>query len=181
MIEATIELGRDVKIEQAVPDSKLPDISAPMQAAIAEAIAAGEAGDVPIGCVIVHDPTNQIIARGRNRREIDSDPTAHAEIIALRHAAQWQNSWRLLDCTLYVTLEPCPMCLLRDRGGAGAAAGVWLRRSQSRGGAEPVSDLRGRPPESPRVSHRRHRVRTVRRVVATIFSRSKSDWKEIEP
>jgi tRNA(adenine34) deaminase len=81
-----------------------------MHLALAEARAAAEAGDVPIGSIIVHDPTGEIIARGRNRREIDNDPTAHAEIIALRNAASHLGHWRLLDCTLYVTLEPCPMC-----------------------------------------------------------------------
>jgi tRNA(adenine34) deaminase len=67
-------------------------------------------GEVPIGCVVVDDLTNQIIGRGYNRREIDHDPTAHAEILALREAAQTRGHWRLTDCTLYVTLEPCPMC-----------------------------------------------------------------------
>jgi tRNA(adenine34) deaminase len=60
--------------------------------------------------VIIHDPTGQVIGRGYNRRETDHDPTAHAEILALRDAAQHQGHWRLLDCTLVVTLEPCPMC-----------------------------------------------------------------------
>ena len=81
-----------------------------MRQAIAEAQQAAAAGEVPIGCVIVHEPTGKIIGRGRNRRESDRDPTAHAEILALRQAGQNQESWRLLDCTLIVTLEPCPMC-----------------------------------------------------------------------
>jgi tRNA(adenine34) deaminase len=81
-----------------------------MLEAITEARRAGEAGEVPIGCVIVHEPTNEIIARGFNRRETDEDPTAHAEIIALRQAGQVRGHWRLLDCVLVVTLEPCPMC-----------------------------------------------------------------------
>ena len=81
-----------------------------MRLALDEANAAAEAGDVPIGAVIVHDPTGEVIGRGRNRREADEDPTAHAEIIALRDAARRLGHWRLLDCTLYVTLEPCPMC-----------------------------------------------------------------------
>jgi tRNA(adenine34) deaminase len=81
-----------------------------MRAAIAEATAAGEAGDVPIGCVIVHEPDNLVIGRGRNRREVDSDPTAHAEIVAIRQAGAALRSWRLVDCVLVVTLEPCPMC-----------------------------------------------------------------------
>lgn len=67
-------------------------------------------GEVPIGCVIVHDPTGQVVGEGFNRREIDHDPTAHAEMIALRQAGASTKHWRLLDCTLYVTLEPCPMC-----------------------------------------------------------------------
>ena len=67
-------------------------------------------GEVPIGCVIVDDPTNEVIGRGHNRREVDRDPTAHAEILALREAAKARGHWRLTDCTLYVTLEPCPMC-----------------------------------------------------------------------
>ena len=81
-----------------------------MAEAIAEAIEAEAAGDVPIGCVVVDDATGQIIGRGRNRREVDHDPTAHAEIVALRAAAARRRSWRLTGCTLYVTLEPCPMC-----------------------------------------------------------------------
>lgn len=67
-------------------------------------------GEVPIGCVVVDDLSNQIIGRGYNRRETDHDPTAHAEILALREAAKVRGHWRLTDCTLYVTLEPCPMC-----------------------------------------------------------------------
>ncbi len=81
-----------------------------MTQAIAEARLAEAEGDVPIGCVIVHRPSGQIIGRGRNRRVIDSDPTAHAEVIAMRQAGQSLGSWRLIDCVLVVTLEPCPMC-----------------------------------------------------------------------
>ena len=65
-------------------------------------------GDVPVGCVIVKD--GEIIGRGRNRREADSDATAHAEVEAIREACARLDSWRLHGCTLYVTLEPCPMC-----------------------------------------------------------------------
>lgn len=65
-------------------------------------------GDVPVGCVIVKD--GRIIGRGRNRREIDNDATAHAEIEAVREACAHLGTWRLHGCTLYVTLEPCPMC-----------------------------------------------------------------------
>jgi tRNA(adenine34) deaminase len=72
--------------------------------------AAGAGGEVPIGCVVVHDPTSRVVGRGANRRVTDHDPTAHAEILAMREAGQMLGHWRLLDCTLYVTLEPCPMC-----------------------------------------------------------------------
>ncbi|HEV7302253.1 MAG TPA: tRNA adenosine(34) deaminase TadA [Tepidisphaeraceae bacterium] len=81
-----------------------------MQHALAEAAKAGTLGEVPIGCVIVHHPTGQIIGRGHNLRETHHDPTAHAEIIAMRQAGTALGHWRLIDCTLVVTLEPCPMC-----------------------------------------------------------------------
>lgn len=79
-----------------------------MRAALAEAAEAATLGDVPIGAVVVHD--GRIIARGQNRREADRDPTAHAELLALRQAARHLGGWRLSGCTAYVTLEPCPMC-----------------------------------------------------------------------
>ncbi len=79
-----------------------------MKLAIDQALIAEENGDVPIGCVIVHK--NQVIGRAYNQREQLQDPTAHAEIIALTQAAAFFESWRLLDCTIYVTLEPCCMC-----------------------------------------------------------------------
>jgi tRNA(adenine34) deaminase len=81
-----------------------------MQQAIAEASAAGAMEEVPVGCVVFHQPSGRIIGRGHNRRNIDADPTAHAEILALREAAAALGDWRLTDCTLAVTLEPCPMC-----------------------------------------------------------------------
>ena len=79
-----------------------------MQAALAEAQLAAEAGEVPIGAVVVHN--GAIIARGQNRVLRASDPTAHAEIVALRTAGAALGNYRLLGCTLYVTLEPCAMC-----------------------------------------------------------------------
>src|SRR5438045_1095784 len=87
-----------------------PDSENLMRLAIDEARRALAMEEVPIGCVIFHEPTSQIIGRGYNRRESDSDPTAHAEVLAIRQAAQALNDWRLLDCILAVTLEPCPMC-----------------------------------------------------------------------
>jgi tRNA(adenine34) deaminase len=79
-----------------------------MQAALAEARLAAESGEVPIGAVLVHN--GEIIATGQNRVLRDVDPTAHAEVIALRGAAQALGNYRLNGCTLYVTLEPCSMC-----------------------------------------------------------------------
>jgi tRNA(adenine34) deaminase len=79
-----------------------------MRLAITQAQVAQENGDVPIGAVIVHE--NQIIAKAYNQKEQLNDPTAHAEIIALTQAAAALESWRLEGCTIYVTLEPCPMC-----------------------------------------------------------------------
>ncbi len=80
-----------------------------MQAALAEAEAARTLGEVPIGAVIVLD--GEIIGRGHNLRETSNDPTTHAEMVAIRQAAAHIGHWRLLDTTLYVTLEPCVMCM----------------------------------------------------------------------
>ncbi|MBP3411043.1 MAG: tRNA adenosine(34) deaminase TadA [Clostridia bacterium] len=79
-----------------------------MREALQEARLALAEGELPIGCVITRN--GSIIARGHNLREQTNDPTAHAEIVAMRRAAEALNSWRLENCTLYVTLEPCPMC-----------------------------------------------------------------------
>ncbi|MEX2459720.1 MAG: tRNA adenosine(34) deaminase TadA [Paenibacillaceae bacterium] len=79
-----------------------------MQEAIQTAKEAEAINEVPIGAVIVYN--DQIIGRGYNTRETTLDPTAHAEMIAIRQASKAMGAWRLLDCTLYVTLEPCPMC-----------------------------------------------------------------------
>ena len=84
------------------------DDRAAMQAAIAEAEQALGEGEMPVGCVILRD--GAIIARGHNLRAQTGDPTAHAEIVAIRRAARETGDWRLEGCTLYVTLEPCPMC-----------------------------------------------------------------------
>lgn len=79
-----------------------------MQIALEEAKKAEEIGEVPIGAIIVRD--GEVVGRGYNRREIDHDPTAHAELLAIREASHKLGGWRLLNSTLYVTLEPCPMC-----------------------------------------------------------------------
>jgi len=87
--------------------------------ALEEARAAGRRGEVPVGCVIVHN--GSVIARAGNRTLADHDPTAHAELVAIRHAAHLLGSERLEDCDLYVTLEPCAMC-------AGAVSFARIRR-----------------------------------------------------
>jgi tRNA(adenine34) deaminase len=84
-----------------------------MRQAMALARRAGEEGEIPVGAIVVHHPMGhepRIIGEGFNRREKDHDATAHAEIVAMRQAGAVLGQWRLLDCTLYVTLEPCPMC-----------------------------------------------------------------------
>jgi len=86
-----------------------PDHTAFMQEALYEARQALITEDVPVGAVVVHD--GSVIGRGHNRREALSDPTAHAEILALQQAAQHLASWRLINTVLYVTLEPCIMCI----------------------------------------------------------------------
>jgi len=89
------------------PPHHLTDEQA-MRLAIVEAQAAAQHLDVPIGAVVVRD--GQVIAARHNERELTGDPTAHAEVLALRDAASVVGHWRLIDCTLYVTLEPCVMC-----------------------------------------------------------------------
>jgi tRNA(adenine34) deaminase len=79
-----------------------------MREALDEGRRAAEHGDIPIGAAIVRD--GAVVARAGNRREVDADPTAHAEVIAIREAARALGRWRLPDCALYVTVEPCAMC-----------------------------------------------------------------------
>jgi tRNA(adenine34) deaminase len=81
---------------------------AAMRIALEEAAIAASNGDVPVGAVILHN--GEVIARRHNEREASNDPTAHAEVLALRDASKLLNSWRLSECTLVVTLEPCVMC-----------------------------------------------------------------------
>jgi tRNA(adenine34) deaminase len=91
-----------------------------MRAALAEAASAVSTADVPVGAVVL-DPSGAVVARAHNRREADHDPTAHAEILAIRAAARAVGSWRLDGLTLVVTLEPCTMC-------AGAITAARLSR-----------------------------------------------------
>lgn len=90
-----------------------------MKEALAEARKAYDIGEVPVGAVVVHK--GDVIARAHNLRETDKDPTAHAEILAMRLASEALGGWRLFGCELYVTIEPCPMC-------AGAAVNARIDR-----------------------------------------------------
>ena len=84
------------------------DFEAAMREALQQARLAGESGDVPVGAVVLHE--GKVISSRHNERELTNDPTAHAEILALRDAARTLGTWRLTECILVVTLEPCVMC-----------------------------------------------------------------------
>lgn len=99
-----------------------------MKEAVRQAKKAAALGDVPIGCVIVQE--NKIIARGYNRRMADKNTLSHAEIIAIKKACKKAGDWRLEDCTMYVTLEPCPMCLKRYCSGKNSKGSNRLYESQ---------------------------------------------------
>ncbi len=122
-----------------------------MQEALAEARRAAEIGEVPIGAVIVREGESgdEIVGRGHNRREIDRDPLAHAEILAIRQAAERIGGWRLTGCTMYVTLEPCAMC-------AGALVNsrverlVWAAPDPKAGWCGTLGNL----VQDPRLNHR---------------------------
>ncbi len=127
-----------------------------MQVAISEARAAEEHADVPIGAVVVREDT--AVATGHNRREVDQDPTAHAELLAIRAAARRLGSWRLEGCTLYVTLEPCTMC-------AGALVLARLPRVVF-GADDPKAGAVGALYDVPRDPRLNHNVEVVRGVEA---------------
>ena len=113
-----------------------------MQLALEEARAAAAEGEIPVGAVLVKD--GKVIARAHNRRENDHDPTAHAEVLCMRQAAAALQDWRLRDCTLYVTLEPCPMCagaMLMSQLGAC----VYGANDERQGCCGSVYDLPGDP------------------------------------
>lgn len=126
-----------------------------MQEALAEARRAAEIGEVPIGAIIVREIVREgesgeeIVGRGHNRREIDRDPLAHAEILAIRQAAGRVGGWRLTGCTMYVTLEPCAMC-------AGALVNsrverlVWAAPDPKAGWCGTLGNL----VQDPRLNHR---------------------------
>jgi tRNA(adenine34) deaminase len=124
-----------------------PEDEGLMRHALAEAAAALEHDDVPVGAIVVRD--GRIIARGHNQRELLADPTAHAEMIAITSAATAVGCWRLDACTMYVTLEPCPMC-------AGALVQARVERLVY-GATDPKAGACGSLyaiPSDPRLNHR---------------------------
>ncbi len=136
-----------------------------MDLALAEAGRASAHADVPIGAVVVRD--EQLIAQAHNRREVDQDPTAHAEILALRAASAAVGSWRLSGCTLYVTLEPCTMC-------AGAVVLARLPRlvfaadDPKAGAVGALYDV----PRDPRLNHQVQVIRGVGAEAAGVMLRA---------
>ncbi|MSP71199.1 MAG: nucleoside deaminase [Myxococcales bacterium] len=118
-----------------------------MRLCLIEAERAARLGEVPVGAVVVVG--DRIVGRGHNLRETTGDPTAHAEVVALREAARSLGHWRILDATLYVTLEPCAMC-------AGALVNARVKRlvygcvDPKAGAVESVFDI----PREPRLNHR---------------------------
>jgi tRNA(adenine34) deaminase len=124
-----------------------PDDRLWMTEALAAARRAAASGEVPIGAVVVRE--GEVLGRGYNRREIDGDPLAHAEILAIRQAAGTMGGWRLTGCTMYVTLEPCPMC-------AGALVASRIERLVY-GAADPKAGYcgsLGNIVQDPRLNHR---------------------------
>ena len=122
-----------------------------MHEAIAEAQLARAKGEVPIGAVIVHQ--GQVIGRGHNLRETSNDPTSHAEMVAIRQAAAAIGHWRLLETTLYVTLEPCAMCVAACRQ-ARVQLVVWGASDETAGACGGVMDLANDPRIGPPLAHR---------------------------
>lgn len=122
-----------------------------MRVALDEARTAGEADDVPVGAVVVH--RERVIGRGHNQRELLRDPTAHAEMLAITAAAEHLQTWRLIDCVLYVTLEPCVMC-------AGALVQARVGRLVF-GATDPKAGACGSLYEIPSDARLNHHVRVV--------------------
>lgn len=127
-----------------------------MRVALAEARRALEVGDVPIGAIVVRD--GALVGRGHNRREVDGDPLAHAELIAIAEAATETDGWRLLDSTLYVTLEPCAMC-------AGALVNSRISRLVY-GAPDPKAGFCGSLGDLPRDARLNHRLEVTDGVLA---------------
>ncbi|MDX1493592.1 MAG: tRNA adenosine(34) deaminase TadA [Longimicrobiales bacterium] len=132
-----------------------------MELALQLAREAESVGEVPVGAVVVRD--DEVVGRGFNRTITDSDPSAHAEVVAIRDAATHLGDWRLLDCTLYVTLEPCAMC----------AGAIVLARIPTvvYGAADPKAGMGGSLDDLLRDSRLNHRCEVVKGVGAEESSR----------
>jgi tRNA(adenine34) deaminase len=128
-----------------------------MRRALALAARAAAIGEVPVGALVV-SPDGELLGAGFNRRESDQDPTAHAEILAIRQAAARWGSWRLVDCDLFVTLEPCAMC-------AGAIVLARIRRLVY-GASDPKAGFCGSLGDLVRDERLNHRVTLVSGVLA---------------
>jgi tRNA(adenine34) deaminase len=133
-----------------------PDDQSFMRLALREAERAFEAEEVPVGAIVVH--AGKVIGRGFNQREKLEDPTAHAEMLAITAAAQALGDWRLEDCTLFVTLEPCPMC-------AGAIVNARVKRVVF-GATDPKAGACGTLMNVVQDSRLNHRVELVAGVLA---------------
>ena len=140
-----------------------------MSRALAQACLAEAVGDVPVGAVLV-DGSGGVLGTGHNERESGHDPTAHAEILAIRAAARTRRSWRLDDCTLVVTLEPCTMC-------AGAAVLARLRRVVY-GAADPKAGAVGSLWDVVRDRRLNHRPEVVSGVLAEECEQLLRGWFE---
>ena len=138
-----------------------------MQIALEEAEQAWRENEVPIGAVIVHD--GRVIARAHNQREQLRDPTAHAEMIAITQAADARQSWRLDGCTLYVTLEPCPMCAGAIVQARLPIARLRRGRPQGRRRAYALSFAGRSAAEPPGGDRGRGDGRAVRRILSQFF------------
>ena len=122
-----------------------------MAAALEEARSAANRGEVPVGCVVVHSET--IVGRAGNRRLELADPSAHAEILALRAAGRHLGDWRLAGCSVYVTLEPCPMCVAACRQSRVDLV-VWGAADPEAGACGSAADLAEDPRLGPPLAHR---------------------------
>lgn len=138
-----------------------------MLRALALAEAAGTVGDVPVGALVV-GPDGQVLAEAANRRQRDHDPTAHAEVLALRAAGQKLGNWQLNQCTLYVTLEPCPMC---------AGALINARLGQLVYGADdPKAGAVRSVLNLPDSAASNHRLRVVGGILGDVCQQQLQDW-----
>jgi tRNA(adenine34) deaminase len=145
--------------------------------ALDQARLAATLGEVPIGAVLYHTPSERILAATHNRRILDRDPTAHAEILALRIAGEALGDWRLEECTLTVTLEPCVMC-------GGAIVNARVPRlvygcDDPKAGAQLVSRVRRRAAQSPTRGGLRCASRRMRERSPRLFPRTASAGEEV--